>query len=273
MVNNSRKGIGIIILLLVVLIGVLTLGVLNDKRVEKINRDKHSEWVSSKGEGDSNSSNTGEESQPEQEPENKEEPKAPVEEKEDFYSKLKNKSDVRMLVLGDGLALSQGRNTIEGKWDEGIKNWITQTYGSKVEFKSLAKAGANSTVGLQEVQDSDINNYDLIIVCYGQNDNNKLVNIDTFKTNYQGIINKVKEKNPNGVVLPILPSTLTKNNPYRAAIQTIAANSGIKTVDVRDEFENSGVDFNTLMGPQLPNDKGYKLYTEAVTKVIKDSMK
>ena len=142
-----------------------------------------------------------------------------------------------------------------------------------MELVSLARAGATSGVGYEVATNNDISNYDLIIICFGQNDNNKLTNINTFNANYQGIVNKVKEKNPNGTILPILPSTLVGDNAYRVAMQNISKNNTLNAIDVSNEFANSGVAINQLVGNGgLPNDKGYGLYIKAVTKYIEDSM-
>ena len=270
--NNSRKGLGIIIVLFIVLIGVLTLGIFKEKKMQKDSESVTSEWVASKDNSTSKEEDKKEGEKPSDE-EKKEEQEAPKEEYKGLYSKLKNKADVRMLVLGDGLALSQGRNTTAGIWDKEIANWMTNTYGSKVELVSLARAGATSAVGYEVAANNDISNYDLIIICFGQNDNNKLNNINTFNANYQGIINKVKEKNPEGTILPILPSTLVADNAYRVAIQNISKNNTLNAIDVSNEFANSGVAINQLVGNAgLPNDKGYGLYIKAVTKHIENSM-
>ena len=269
--NNSRKGLGIIIVLFIVLIGVLTLGILKEKKMQKDSESVTSEWVASK-----DNSTSKEDKKEEEKPSNeekKEEQEAPKEEYKGLYSKLKNKADVRMLVLGDGLALSQGRNTTAGIWDKEIANWMTNTYGSKVELVSLARAGATSGVGYEVAANNDISNYDLIIICFGQNDNNKLTNINTFNANYQGIINKVKEKKPEGTLPPKLPSKFVADSAYRVAIQNISENNTLNAIDVSNEFANSGVAINQLVGNAgLPNDKGYGLYIKAVTKHIENSM-
>lgn len=46
--NNSKKGLGIIIVLFIVLIGVLTLGILKEKKMQKDSESVTSEWVASK---------------------------------------------------------------------------------------------------------------------------------------------------------------------------------------------------------------------------------
>lgn len=264
--SKSKKETMIIIGLVIALIGVLTLGIIKDRKMQKDSESVLSEWVDSKDDEKSNEEEVKDEEKPVEE-EKKEENK-------DFYSKLKNKDDVRMLVLGDGLALSQGRNTTAGAWDKGISDWITNTYGSKVELVSLAKPGATSGVGYEVVTNNDISNYDLIIMCFGQNDNNRLTNMNTFNANYKGIIDKVKEKSPNGTIVPILPNTLVKDNAYRVAMQDIAKKNNLDVVDMSAEFDNSGMQKNELIGNSgLPNDKGYGLYITGVTKLIESSMK
>ena len=260
--NIQKKENMIIVVLVITLIGVLTFGIIKDRKMKKdnVNDNEVSTLVDS----------TKEESK-EETPAKEEKP---VEEKNDLYGKLKNKSDIRMLVLGDGLALSQGKNTTAGAWDKGIANWITNTYGSNVNLVSLAKPGATSAVGVDVVSNNDISNYDLIVTCFGQNDNRNLVGINTFNTNYQAILDKIKEKNPNGIIIPLVPNTLVKDNAYKGAIEEIAQKNNLKVVDMGVEFNNSGVSINELLGNSgLPNDKGYGLYINAVTKLIENSMK
>lgn len=270
--NNNKKGLGIVIGLTLILLAVLSVGIIRDRQISKRNAKDYTEWMASKGEGTPDSEAKDEPKEaPKEEPKDKENPAGT--EELDFYGKLKNKKPVKMLILGDGLALSEGRNSGNGLWDGGVENWVKETYGCEVEKKSLAKRGSASAIGLDDAKSNDLSGYDLIITCFGQNDNNTLVAVDKFKANYEGIINEIKTKNPKATILPILPSTLTKNNQYRGAIQTLASNKGITVVDTRTEFEESGVPFNTLLNGELPNDKGYQLYTQAVSKVIKNAVK
>ncbi|MDU1111056.1 MAG: hypothetical protein E7A29_12425 [Staphylococcus epidermidis] len=90
--NNSKKGLGIIIVLFIVLIGVLTLGILKEKKMQKDSESVTSEWVASK---DNNTSKEDkkEEEKPSDE-EKKEDQEAPKEKNKGLYSKLKNKSAV-----------------------------------------------------------------------------------------------------------------------------------------------------------------------------------
>ena len=240
----------IIVILAVVLVITLTLGIVKDKKESNKNLEEYNEFVN-------------------EEVKDKE---TSVEVIDDFYNKLSKKENVNVLVLGDGLALSQGRNSDNGIWDQGVKNLIQTTYGSNVELKSLAKGGSSSSVGLETVKNNDISGYDLIITCYGHNDNKVGTSIEEFKKNYQDIINEIKIKNPNGIIIPIAPSTLATDNAYSVAIKEVSDFNKLNCADTKTTFINSGIGEGNLIYAGLPNDKGYQLYTETIGNVIKEKM-
>ena len=246
----------IILVLSVVLVITLTFGIIKDKKESKKNLEEYSEVINEDGKDKETSSDSV-----------TQEPNEVV--KDDVYSKLRKKESVNLLVLGDGLALSQGRTSDNGIWDQGVKSLIQNTYGSNVELKSLAKNGSSSAVGVETVKNNDISGYDLIVTCYGHNDNTVGISIEEFKKNYQDIINEIKTKNPNGTIITILPNTLSTDNEYSVAIKEVSNNNGIDFADTKTTFINSGLGEDNLINSGLPNDKGYQLYTETIGNVIK----
>ncbi|MDS0526685.1 SGNH/GDSL hydrolase family protein [Clostridium sp. SHJSY1] len=262
--NNSKKGLIIIIALTFVFIGVLTMGIIKDRNLNTALAESSTKKV-----------------QEEPKEETKTEEKAPEEKKEevkntetlDFYGKLKEKQSVRILILGDGLAMSQGRTSENGIWDKGVANLIQTTYGSKVELKSLAQGGASTAVGIDIVKANDIKDYDLVITCFGHNDNNTSVNTNQMKTNYNNIIAEVKNKSPKATIIVVLPSTLALDNTYRDNIQKVATENNVAVADMKKAFTESGVKESTLMNGALPNDKGYQVYTQTIGNVIKVGIK
>ena len=242
----------VIVVLVVVLAITLTLGIIKDKKESKKNLEEYNEFL-------------------------KEENNNLVEESDetdgnDFYSKLRKKEEVKVLVLGDGLALSQGRVSDNGIWDQGLKNLIQNTYGSNVELNSLAQNGASSSVGVDTVKNNDISGYNLIITCYGYNDNKVGTSIEEFKKNYEDIISEIKTKNPSAIIIPILPSTLSIDNAYSVAIKEVSDTNKLNFADIKTEFINSGVTEDNLTNSGLPNDKGYELYTQCIGNIIKEKM-
>lgn len=260
MLNNNKKGIAIIIVLTLVFAGVLTLGIIMDKKFNMDNQAEYNKYI-----GESKTAEAAAKNE-----ETKEEPEKKV---LDFYGKLKNKEAVKILILGDGLALSQGSTSNEGLWDAGIVNLIQTTYGSTAKLISLAKAGAVSSVGLNIAKTNSLEGYDLVITCFGHNDNNSAVNINEFKTNYAEIIKEIKDKNQKAIILPILASTLDLENKYRATILEVATENALTCVDTKTTFINSGTTQSRLLNGNLPNNSGYQLYTQTIGDIIKVGMK
>lgn len=262
--NNSKKGLIIVIALTFVFIGVLTIGIIKDRNLNTALAESSIKKVKEEPKEEVNT-----------------EKKVPEEKKEvvkeiqtlDFYGKLKEKQSVRILILGDGLAMSQGRTSDNGVWDKGVANLIQNTYGSKVELKSLVQSGASTGVGIDIVKANDIKDYDLVIACFGHNDNSTLVNTTEMKNNYNNIIAEVKNKSPKAAIIVILPNTLAVGNTYRDNIKKLATENNLIVADMKKAFTESGVKESTLMNGTLPNDKGYQMYTQTIGNAVKAGMR
>ncbi|WP_143315811.1 SGNH/GDSL hydrolase family protein [Clostridium sp. HBUAS56017] len=263
--NNSKKGLITISALALILVFVLAAGIIKDRKLNSINKEEYVASLTNSSKEESKNTKEVKAQEP------------PVEDKStkslDFYGKLKEKQPVRVLILGDGLAMSQGRNSDNGIWDQGVASLIQNTYGSKVELKSLAQSGASTTVGVNVAKNNDISNYDLVITCFGHNDNSTLVNPSQSKTNYSNILAEIKSKSPKATIIPVLPSTLALDNTYRLTIQKLAAENNLTCADMKKAFTESASQESTLLNGSLPNDKGYQIYTQTVGNIIKAGVK
>lgn len=259
---EDKKGITIICILSIILVISLFMGIIKDKKINSENQKEYNEWVSSKEDKEKSDSieNKKEEDSKEQTTVS------------NFYEKIKNKEDVRILILGDGIALSQGRNSNNGIWTEGVKWLINEKYGSNVELVSLAKERTTTAEGNQIVTNNDVSNFDLIVICYGYNDNSSNENIDNFKESYTNIINQIKTKSPNGIIIPILPNYLNKDNQYRNSIINIAQTYQLTCADMQQKFANCGLAQSKLANGNIPNDLGYQYYTETIGEVIEQGV-
>lgn len=270
--NNSKKGLIIVIVLAFVFIGVLTMGILQDRKLNSMDKEQYTASLS-----DADTKKSKEEPNKEVKAEEKVQEQKVEDNKNtqtlDFYGKLKEKQLVRVLILGDGLAMSQGKTSDSAAWDQGVASLIQNTYGSKVELKSLAQGGAATATGLDITKGNDIKDYDLVITCFGQNDNNASVNISQVKTNYNNIITEVKNKSPKANIIVILPNTLPLENTYRSTIQKVATDNNLVIADMKKAFTDSGAKEASLMNGSLPSDKGYQIYTQTIGNVIKAGIK
>lgn len=188
----------------------------------------------------------------------------------DFYSKLIKKEKVKVLISGDRIALSEGKNSINGIWSEGISYIINKNYGSEVELKLIASKDITIKEGQDLLSKEDMSNKDLIILCFGHNDSIGSVNIQEFKSAYNKIVSDIKSKNENQGLLLIIPSTLDNADKYREAIIDVANQNGLACVDTKVALDNSGLSKKSILNGKLPNDIGYQLYTESISKVINE---
>lgn len=267
--DNNKKGIIAIVILGIALIITLSFGVIKDKQLNKKNETDYNNWTDTKT--SNNSDTTDFEEKIEGTTISDANSNTNVQ-KKSFYEKLKGKENVRILILGDGIALSEGRDSDNGIWDQGLAYFIQNTYGSKAELISLAQKKSTVKEGLSVTSNNDISNYDLIITCFGYNDNSSKVKIETFTENYNNLIKAIKEKNNNGTIIALLPSTLSKENSYRAAIQKLATDNNFVCADTRQTFDKSGILEGKLLNSGLPNDTGYQLYTQTFEAIIKEAV-
>ena len=258
--NNSKRGFILVIILSVVLVLVIGAGTIKEKRDNKKSTEEYNTYM--------------------QEIENKEvgENTEASEEKVDSskikgcINKLKAKQDVKVLILGDDMAISKGRTSDAGIWSDGIKNLIETTYGSKVNLTLLAKEGATLETGLKATKENDISDYDLAILCYGNNDAKESRKISDVKENYTDIVKNIKAKSPEALMIAVLESPLELNNSYRMAVIEVADTNSLLKADMREAFNSSGKKESSISKNGFPNDTGYQIYTQTIGDKIKKAM-
>ena len=121
------------------------------------------------------------------------------------------------------------------------------------------------------VRTRDLNddvNYDLAIICYGQNDST-----NGFSTNYESIIRAVRSKYPDCSIISILESSQRTYTEKMTTIQSICKHYSIPVADTIDAFNNSGKAYDDLSSDGVhPNDAGQEIYFETVKAVIDDNV-
>ena len=110
--------------------------------------------------------------------------------------------------------------------------------------------------------------YDMAIICYGQNDG-----LDDFSTNYESIIRVIRSKYPDCSIISILESSQREYTEKMTTIQSICAHYSIPVADTIAAFNNSGKAYDDLTGDGVhPNDAGQEIYFETVKAVIDDNV-
>lgn len=184
---------------------------------------------------------------------------------DNFYTKLRNKKEVNILVMGDDTASSSGVNESES-WTNILKDKLEKTYSSKVNIKVNSTKGENILGILMDVDSEKNTNYDLVVIDTGENDLNDL-KYNEFSGIYESLIRKIKQNNNKCEVLALVQGSIIKNITYPKAILDTDSYYNVLSFDARDAFKKSSVKL-TANGI-LPNADGYKVYAEGCFQVIK----
>ena len=183
-----------------------------------------------------------------------------------FYQKLVDGFDVNVLVVGDSIA--EGGQGEKG-WCTLLQNNLRKTYGNSVSFINISMGGNASYAGyVRTMALNDDVDYDLAIICYGQNDG-----ADGFSTNYESIIRAIRSKYPDCSIISILESSQRTYTEKMTTIQSICEHYSIPVADTIAAFNDSGKAYNDLTGDGVhPNDAGQEIYFETVKAVINDNV-
>lgn len=230
-----------LIVLSVALVLVLVLGTLKDKKVLANNKSEYQESTDSK-ESTSNSDKTKEEA-----PEN-------------AYEKIKAGKEINILVLGDGIGLSEGKSNEDGAWTSLLSNWIKETYNSSANITNLSENKGNVKDGLKALEGNK-DSFDLVYIMFGQNDQ-KTLSTKEFKENYEQIIENLKERNEKTTIIPVIENSMRKKNDYTNIIEELANSNNLTVLDMATSFTKDPAPYSklTTKGGIYPNDLGYSVY-------------
>ena len=162
---------------------------------------------------------------------------------------LNEKKKLTLVYNGDSIMEgcdASSRYDIEPKmptWQTMVTQMLEKAYNTPINAINTAVGGKTSDWGLTDVYDNIIKySPDLVILNFGINDGTAKMSVEQYKSNMQGIINKVREISPNCEFI-ILTNTVCNPDAdgwnssgsyqYPAAVKEIASsNSGIAVVDM-----------------------------------------
>lgn len=167
-----------------------------------------------------------------------------------FYQKMADGFDMNVLVVGDSIAEGgQGENG----WCTLLQNNLRKTYNNRGSFTNVSMGGNTFYAGyVRTMALNDDVDYDLAIICYGQNDGT-----NGFSTNYESIIRAIRNKYPDCSIISILESSQREYTEKMTTIQSICEHYDIPVADTIAAFNNSGKAYDNLTVDGIhPNDAG-----------------
>lgn len=186
-----------------------------------------------------------------------------------FYQKLSDGFDVNVLVVGDSIGAGAGTETDGQQWFKQLQAYLRTVNKASVSVTNVSMGGNTSYAGYVQTMalDDDID-YDLAVICYGQND--ALQGLDVY---YEAIVQAIKNKYPNCSIISILESSQRDYTSNIITIQSICDHYGIPVADTIVAFNNSGKAYDDLSNDGVhPNDAGQEIYYETVKNVIDENV-
>jgi len=202
----------------------------------------------------------------------RQEQKAALKQKEaedSFYQKLSDGFDVNVLIVGDSIGAGAGAQSDGTEWFGQLQAYLQTIDKGNISFTNISMGGNASYAGyVRTMALNDGIDYDLAIICYGQNDG-----IDGFSTNYESIIRAIRSRYPDCSIISILESSQREYTDKMTTIQSICEHYGIPVADTIAAFNNSGKNYEELSGDGVhPNDAGQGIYFETVKAIIDDNV-
>lgn len=112
-------------------------------------------------------------------------------------------------------------------------------------------------------------NYDLAIICYGQNDD-----LEGFSANCEAVIRAIERKYPDCSIISILESSQREYTEKMTIIQSLCSHYEIPIADTIAAFHNSDISYDGLTEDKVhPNDAGQQIYFETVKACIDAQVK
>lgn len=186
-----------------------------------------------------------------------------------FYQKIAHRTDVNILIVGDSIGAGTGASEINKSWPTLLSTVIKDKYGVNCNITNISMGGNTSYAGY--VQTKSLNNnidYDLSIICYGQNDSE-----EDFSLYYESIIRAIQSKYKNCEIISILESSQREYTTKMQEIRLLDKYYNIPIADTIFSFNNSGINYENLSNDGVhPSDKGHEIYMKTILNLINENL-
>jgi acyl-CoA thioesterase-1 len=191
-------------------------------------------------------------------------------------AKIMEPTTIRALVLGDSVAESLGvSNRDLSSWHTLVANALHTNYPGTIQWHFKTSAAASINDVLTFVPEATIDT-DLIVLCLGRQDVGRL-RLTVFKQKYEQLIVELKAKSPHAdLYLVVEPPVLsnsenTKFLAYRKIINDLGQKHQLHVIDAWTAFINDPTPLSGLLADSVyPNDKGYRVFADAIIKGFTD---
>lgn len=175
--------------------------------------------------------------------------------------------DINIVINGDSI----GGTTDEGEWCKLLQEKLHDNYNCTINIHNISKPGNGTFAGIvswQHYIETEGGTADLVILCYGENDNE-----ESFKYQYEALIRNTIKYAPNCEIIAILQSSQKTYTNKINAIIDLCDYYGINYVDTIEAFNKSGYAYKDLSDDGIhPNSLGKSVYANAIYDTISNKL-
>ncbi|MEE0969931.1 MAG: SGNH/GDSL hydrolase family protein [Clostridia bacterium] len=188
-------------------------------------------------------------------------------ENDDFYTKLKNKEQVNVLFVGDGITEGNGVDDYNRRWVNRLVNEIETSYGAELKGYNYGKENSDAFYGYSNMSFRLTYVYDLVVVCYGAKDDP-----NTFKMYYDGLLRAIKNQNPKCEIYCIIEANPLGYGENADAVREICSYYGGVCIDVNAYFKENNIDMSETLVDLIPNEAGNLAYYWCISAVLAENL-
>lgn len=168
---------------------------------------------------------------------------------------------IRVLIVGDSIGEGAGASDPSQKWYKYLIPYVNENYGDELQITNVSMGGNTSYAGYVRTMELDEPEFDIVIVCYGENDVE-----EGFSYYYEQMLQAILNKWSSCELITILESSQRSYTSKMHTILDLSTKYQAYAVDMINAFEESGVSYETLCDDGThPNDEGQKLYFQEVS--------
>ena len=185
-----------------------------------------------------------------------------LERQSNFYEKLERGFDVKILVVGNSMGLSEGSSS-NRKWTDDLTKKLEKKYGVDIWYKNISNPYTGYGTGYVKLSTlDDSRDYDAVITCYPATEDEKEL------VQYEAILRYAKQKYNNCALISVIANSDSKVD-FTKVYDLIQYYGGI-SVNMQDVIDEHG---NEVINHQFyPNDQGYQLYADYVFNAIESEI-
>lgn len=184
------------------------------------------------------------------------------------YAKLSDESSVSMAIIGDNMGFQLGRYTVETGWMDRLRAYLVKMYNCEFSLYDRSYYDWDVYKCYYDFMNRQEEKYDMVFLFFGYNEKDTMT-VKEFQYYYEALIRQIQEQCNYPEIIMVLESSMDEYDEYTKVIQKLGKYYGYPVADTLAAFQKNSLPLKELTRDLIhPNDKGYQIYFNVISKVI-----